>query len=51
MPIVSSLVGKPYNENNFERIANALVNVSSENVKSVLAKECKNGLWNSLQID
>lgn len=51
MPIVSSLVGKAYNENNFERIANALANVSSENVKSVLAKECKNGLWSILKID
>ncbi|CRK89472.1 CLUMA_CG003210, isoform A [Clunio marinus] len=44
MPIVSSLIGQPYNENNFERITNALANVSSENVKSVLAEECKNGL-------
>jgi hypothetical protein len=41
MPIVSSLVGKPYNEDNFERIANALVNVN--NVENVL-KECENGL-------
>lgn len=43
MPIVSSLIGKPYNENNFEGIADALVNVSSESVKNVL-QECKNGL-------
>lgn len=42
MPIVSSLIGKPYNEDNFERIINALVSVSGENVKSVL--ECKNAL-------
>jgi len=41
MPIVSSLIGKPYHEENFARIADALVNVGNvENVKSVL--KCEN---------
>lgn len=40
MPIVSSLIGQAYNEDNFERIAKALTNVN--NVENVL-KECKNG--------
>ncbi|KAG5673261.1 hypothetical protein PVAND_003324 [Polypedilum vanderplanki] len=35
MPIVSSLIGQPYDENNFEKIVNALKSVSTENVKSV----------------
>lgn len=43
MPIVSSLIGKPYNEDNFEKIANALVNVNNaENVKNLL--KCENNL-------
>lgn len=43
MPIVSSLIGKPYNEDNFTRIADALVNVNNvENVKNVL--KCENNL-------
>lgn len=42
MPIVSSLIGKPYNETNFERIADALVNVNVENVKNLL--KCENNL-------
>lgn len=43
MPIVSSLVGKPYNEDNFDRIAEALLNVNNvENVKNVL--KCENNL-------
>lgn len=41
MPIVSSLIGQPYDEANFEKITNALVNV--DNVEKVL-KECENGL-------
>jgi hypothetical protein len=41
MPIVSSLIGQPYDENNYEKITNALVNVN--NVEKVL-KECQNGL-------
>jgi hypothetical protein len=42
MPIVSSLIGQSYNEDNFDRIAEALVNVNNaENVKSVL-KSCEN---------
>lgn len=50
MPIVSSLIGKPYNEDNFTRIADALVNVNNvENVKNVL--KCENNLWNTLKID
>lgn len=52
MPIVSSLVGKPYNESNFERIADALINVGNvENVKNVL--KCENNLWSlsKLEID
>lgn len=50
MPIVSSLIGKPYNEDNFERIADALMNVNNvENVKNVL--KCENNLWNALKID
>lgn len=36
MPIVSSLVGKPYNENNFAGIVNALKGVSSESVKQAM---------------
>lgn len=43
MPIVSSLIGKPYNEDNFDRIADALVNVNNvENVKMLL--KCENNL-------
>jgi hypothetical protein len=43
MPIVSSLIGQSYNEDNFERIAEALVNVNNaENVKNVL--KCENNL-------
>lgn len=43
MPIVSSLIGKQYNEENFERIADALANVNNvENVKNVL--KCENNL-------
>lgn len=42
MPIVSSLIGKPYNEENFDRIADALVNVNVENVKNLL--KCENNL-------
>lgn len=41
MPIVSSLIGQSYDEANFEKITNALVNV--DNVEKVL-KECENGL-------
>lgn len=48
MPIVSSLIGKQYNEDNFERIANALINVNVENVKNVLKQA---NLWGSLEID
>lgn len=48
MPIVSSLIGQPYDENNYEKITNALVNVN--NVEKVL-KECENGLWKLLKID
>lgn len=48
MPIVSSLIGQPYDEMNFEKITNALVNV--DNVEKVL-KECQNGLWELLKID
>lgn len=36
MPIVSSLIGKPYNENNFAGILNALKGVSSESVKHAM---------------
>lgn len=36
MPIVSSLVGKPYNEHNFAGIVNALKGVSSESVKQAM---------------
>lgn len=40
LPIVSSLMGKPYNEENFDRIAEALVNVDNvENMKNVLKCE------------
>ena len=42
MPIVSSLIGQPYDEDNFEKITSALKGVSSENVKNVLKAE--NGL-------
>lgn len=42
MPIVSSLIGKPYDENNFEKIFNALAEVSSESFRNVLKVE--NGL-------
>jgi lipoyltransferase 1 len=35
MPIVSSLIGQSYDENNFEKIVNALKSVSTENVKAV----------------
>lgn len=48
MPIVSSLIGQPYDENHFEKIVNALKSVSTENVKSVY----ENGLWlKELNID
>lgn len=44
MPIVSGLIGKPYNEENFSKIADALLNVGNvENVKSVL--KCENNIW------
>jgi lipoyltransferase 1 len=36
IPIVSTLVGKPYDENNFNGIMNALKGVSSENVKQAM---------------
>lgn len=42
MPIVSSLIGQAYDENNFGKIVGALKNVSTENVKNVF--EAKNGL-------
>lgn len=43
MPIVSSLLGKPYNESNFNGIADALLTVDNvENVKNVL--KCENNL-------
>lgn len=42
MPIVSSLIGQPYDETNLEKIVGALKNVSTENVKNVF--EAKNGL-------
>jgi lipoyltransferase 1 len=42
MPIVSSLIGQAYNENNLEKITRALKNVSTDNVKNVF--EAKNGL-------
>lgn len=42
MPIVSSLIGQAYDENNLEKITSALKNVSTENVKNVF--EAKNGL-------
>lgn len=35
MPIVSSLIGQPYDEDNFDKIVQALKSVSTENVKSV----------------
>lgn len=41
MPIVSSLIGQAYDENNLEKITSALKNVSTENVKNVF--EAKNG--------
>lgn len=49
MPIVSSLIGKQYNEDNFERIANALINVNVETVKNVLKQA--NNLWSALEIE
>lgn len=42
MPIVSSLIGEPYDEDNFDKITSALRGVSSENVKHVL--EAENGI-------
>lgn len=43
MPIVSSLIGQAYNEDNFDRITGALVNVNNvENVKMLL--KCENNL-------
>jgi len=43
MPIVSSLLGTPYNESNFNGIADALLTVDNvENVKNVL--KCENNL-------
>ena len=41
MPIVSSLIGQAYDENNLGKITSALKNVSTENVKNVF--EAKNG--------
>lgn len=50
MPIVSSLIGKPYNEDNLTRIADALLNVGNvENVKNVL--KCENNLWNFVKLE
>lgn len=42
MPIVSSLIGQPYDEDNFDKIVRALQGVSGENVKHVL--KCENSL-------
>lgn len=43
MPIVSSLIGQAYNEDNFDKITGALVNVNNvENVKLLL--KCENNL-------
>lgn len=43
MPIVSSLIGQAYNEDNFDKITGALVNVNNvENVKMLL--KCENNL-------
>jgi lipoyltransferase 1 len=36
IPIVSSLIGKPYDENNFAGIVSALKGVSSDNVKQAM---------------
>jgi hypothetical protein len=43
MPIVSSLIGQPYDEENFDKITSALRGVSGDNVKKVLQAE--NSLW------
>jgi hypothetical protein len=39
MPIVSSLIGQPYDEENFDKITSALRGVSGDNVKKVLQAE------------
>lgn len=50
MPIVSSLIGMPYNENSFDGIVNALSRVSTESFQNLIKAE--NGLWGqTLTID
>jgi hypothetical protein len=39
MPIISSLIGKSYDETNLQKIVNALKGVSTENVRNVLKAE------------